>query len=376
MKSLGIKEENKEEIIGYLKEGKTSKAIGEIFGCSHNVVNNFIHKHNLSKYRPKINWEENKERLRKLRTEDNLSLTEIAKLFNVNPRTIWLKTKEFGFVKEIGQSKAEKLRQEKRICPICGKYFTPNDEEQVYCSPECSLVYIHKKVSKIPPKEILLEKLEENNWNYKKTGEGFKTNGTTVIGWSKKYGIHKPKLRYWSDVVDLESAQRKIDELGIKTIMDIHNNYPGLGSKLKRMKLIRSLKFPGLGGFDSKWEKDLFNLIKDNITFTSLEHNVTLDQECKNIKSLKFDIVLEYSNSKKVAIEIQGPYHFKDVFKSKEVVKKNDEIKYEYCVSHGIDLYYFTYDQSLLDTYGYPHYVYTDENLLLEKLKSYSLPSL
>lgn len=130
--------------------------------------------------------------------------------------------------------------------------------------------------------------------------------------------------------------------------------------------------------FDSSWEGNLYNYIvsySKDIGYTNILHNITLDPKCKYERPLIFDIVIEYPNSKKVVIEIQGPTHFKEVHKLKplEGVLKRDEIKYQYCLNNGIDLYYFTYDQSLLDTYGYPHYVYTDENLLLEKLKSYSL---
>lgn len=141
----------------------------------------------------------------------------------------------------------------------------------------------------------------------------------------------------------------------------------------------KEINFP-VSVFDSSWEGNLYNYIvsySKDIGYTNILHNITLDPECKYERPLIFDIVLEYSNSTKVVIEIQGPTHFKETYKSKplETVLKRDEIKYQYCLDNNIDLYYFTYDQNLLDKYGYPHYVYTSEDLLLERLKSYSSPS-
>ena len=79
-------------------------------------------------------------------------------------------------------------------------------------------------------------------------------------------------------------------------------------------------------------------------------------------------------------VEIQGPTHFRTIHDEDgsrlDSVLERDRIKYEYCVSHGIDIYYFTYDPKLLEDYSYPRYVYTSEDLLLEELRSYSLPGL
>lgn len=87
-----------------------------------------------------------------------------------------------------------------------------------------------------------------------------------------------------------------------------------------------------------------------------------------------FDIVITYPDTSKTAIEVHGVTHFKPTYLSKnksfEAVRERDNIKYTYCVEHNIPLYYFTYEKSLIDNYGYPRYIYTDETELLKVLKN------
>lgn len=381
-----IEENKKNEVIDYLKEGKTEKEIGELLGgFKYYEVHKFIEKYNLGKYRNKsrpressiapsvkVDWkdEKNLELLNKLYFEDKLSQEEIGKVFGVAQRTI------AGVIKRLGLTRKSIMKIfEDRVCPICKKVFTPKYRDQIYCSVECSSKSENReKKILISSKDEFIKILEKNNWNYRKTGKDLGVSDTAIRKLAKKYEIYKYKQKDWSDVVDLESAQRKIDELGIKTPTELYDYYGGLRDRVDKLNLRHLLKYPGLGNFDSSWEERMYTLIQDsNISYTFLEHNIILDPECKYINSLIFDIVLEYPDSHKAVIEIQGPTHFRNIYEeSYETVKQRDEIKYEYCVSHGIDLYYFTYEPKLLEDYGYPHYVYTDENLLLEKLKSYS----
>lgn len=127
--------------------------------------------------------------------------------------------------------------------------------------------------------------------------------------------------------------------------------------------------------------KTLFNYVTNYssiLRYNNLSHNVVLDLECKYKQPLVFDIVIDYGeNWSKTIIEVQGPTHFKPVYNDEkfEIIRERDEIKYNYCISNNINILYFTYDSSLVENYGYPHYVYTNENLLLDKLKELSLPS-
>lgn len=388
-------EEKEEIVINLLKEGKTFYEIAEAIGdgISSSALRAYSSKRGFSKYRPPektwINWEEKKDELRKLYFEDNLSQEEIGKYFRVSQRTISSVLKKFGFIKNpsrkpqrksLNKKKSSKIKQKR--CPVCGKLFISNNKGQIYCSMSC--FYKDKRKSNSIDSDKLKETLNNSDWNYTKTAEILGTTRLTIRTWVKKFGLTRPGSTSsfygskWSDLIDLESVQKKVDELGVKSKADLYKNYRGLYEKIKRMKLLRQIKYPK-SDFDSSWEEQLYSFIeKSNISYSSLKHNYIIDYEnCRYINPLSFDIVLEYSDSTKVAIEIQGPTHFKNVYEDKfEEVRKRDEIKYEYCISHNIDLYYFTYDQSLLDTYGYPHYVYTDENLLLEKLITYSLPSL
>lgn len=362
-------EEKEKEVIELLKEGKSKTEIGRALGFNPSTVGSYIHSRGLSKYRPApIDWKLEKEKLHKLYVKDKLSISYIRKIYKVSYNTLKNVLKDFGYLNNTAIPIISKEDPKKHICPICGESFIPRLDNQIYCSTECA----KQGQRRVPNKESLLKVLEDNNWNYTKTGKDFGVSDNAIKKWAVKCGIHKPKLRYWSDVVDRESAQKKIDELGIRTASELIDNYGGLSDKIGRLNLRSLLKFPGTE-FDSSWEERMFNLIKDNVSFTSLEHNVILDPECRYKHPLVFDIVIEYQDFTKTVIEIQGPTHFKTLYDDEgskyETVRKRDEIKYEYCMTHDIDLYYFTYEPKLLEDYGYPHYVYTDENLLLGKLQ-------
>lgn len=321
-------------------------------------------------------WEDEKENLRKLYVEEGLNQTELGKRYGCTQRQMSNILKSLGIIR----TEEDKLRLSKlknphlvRRCECCGKeFYAAGLKVGKYCSSECA----HEVLKKVPDKDTLLKQLEENDWNYTAVG---KLNGVSDNAIKKnavKFGIYFPKQKSWSDVNDLESAQKKIDELGVKTATDLHENYGGLADRIGRLNLTSELVYP-VSEFDSSWEESIFNLVKDNITYTNLSHNIVLDPECRYERPLIFDIVIEYSEYSKTVIEIQGVTHFKPVFNDEkfDTIRERDEIKYNYCISNNINILYFTYEPKLVEKYGYPHYIYTDENLLLDKLRELSLPS-
>ena len=392
MRKIRITEEEKEKIISYLGEGKSGREIGELLGYSESFINGYVRKNDLSKYKVKkfrgikVNWEDEKEHLKKLFFEDELSQEEIGEIFGVSYRTVGDALKRFGFTRDsiVPKKNKDDVRRKRsdlilkeRVCPICERLFTPKEKDQKYCSPKCSSI----SQRKLPKNdEVILEKLKENNWNYLKTGKEFGISDGAMKKWAINHGVHKSiqEKSKWSDVVDLESAQRKIEELKIRTASELNSNYGGLRYRLQNLDLIGKLKFSGTG-FDSLWKNNLYHLIETSLSYKSIQHNAKISSDCRYVNPLTFDIIIEYPDFHITTIEIQGPSHFTQIFSqssSLDIVQERDRIKYEYCMSHGIDLYYFTYEPKLLEKFGYPHYVYTDENLLLEKLKSYSSPSL
>lgn len=358
----------------------------------------FIKKHSLQKHRPKnrprkfkktprspriykiIDWgdEGNQKLFQKLYLEDKLSQEKIAETFGVSPGTVSIVAGKLGISRDRG-TVLRKYTPEEKVCPICGKTFTSKYESQEFCSKKCASLFSNSKKSKFPGEKIFLKTLEEKNWNYLQIGKFFGVSDNAVKKWAKKYGVHKSKQHSWLDVVDLESAQKKIEELGIRNSNDLYTYYNGLADKLRTRGLLEGIKYPNpKSEFDSSWEERIFRLIEDNITYSDLKHNYVLDPECKYVKALIFDIVIEFPDSSVTVIEIQGPTHFKEVFdaESFNTTRERDEIKYEYCVSHDINILYFTYEPKLLEDYGYPHPVFTSEDLLLEKIKSFSGSSL
>lgn len=229
----------------------------------------------------------------------------------------------------------------------------------------------------IPTKEELSMKLKELDTNVE-LGKFYGVSDSCIIKWLRRYNLYKPRFKDWSEVVDLESLQKVIDDLGIKSLSDLNDNFGGLSDRVYRLNISRNeIIFPDhLLDFDSSWEENLYNLISDErdiLSISKMRHNIQLSEDCKYVRPLIFDIVLDFNNSKKVAIEIQGPTHFKNVHDTLESVLIRDSIKYNYCINNDIEILYFTYEESLVSNYGYPHFVYTDETLLLNKLKEISL---
>ena len=377
-------DEEIKKIINYLEEGKTNGEISELLNSKKDHICYLIRKHDLSQYRnPKIDWNKKKDELRKLFIEDQLSQEEIADILGVSFTTIKNKTREFGFYRDPIVPKkgdVERTKREdrfvERYCTNCGKLFTTyHSSTQKFCSKKCSGEFCRI----IPKDEDLLKQLEDNDWNYALVGRLNGVDGNSISNRLKRAGLYKSKQNDWSDVVDLESAQKKVNELGIRTPTELYKNYGGLADRLVRFDLISDISYSGID-FDSSWEESLFNYIADYsdiLGYLNISHNIKLDKDCKYERPLIFDIVIDYGrNLAKTVIEVQGITHFKNIHGTLEDVLMRDEIKYNYCITHDINILYFTYDKSLVDTYDYPHYVYTDENLLLDKLKEFSLPSI
>lgn len=83
------------------------------------------------------------------------------------------------------ESKIAKPKKEKeeRFCKFCGKKLKAGQKN--YCSQE----HLHLAVSKTPPLEELLLKLNEFGWNKTKTGKYFGVSDKAVHKWVKKFNL-------------------------------------------------------------------------------------------------------------------------------------------------------------------------------------------
>ena len=118
----------------------------------------------------------------------------------------------------------------------------------------------------------------------------------------------------------------------------------------------------------SSMEDDIENfLIENKIKYTHQKKFDWLGRQ-----SLDF-----YLDDVNIAIECQGKQHFKPVnFKGEdkkivdekfEIIKKNDEKKYNLCIEHGINLLYYTNNDNYKNE-KYPHSLFTDKNKLLDEI--------
>lgn len=117
-------------------------------------------------------------------------------------------------------------------------------------------------------------------------------------------------------------------------------------------------------GTKSSWEYTLKFDIDNNIPGLKYEINSFM---CPLTKS-SYDIA---SQEIKVIIEILGPTHYFNVYKSGNKFERKpeiDRIKHDYAISQGYTILYYTKDKRLLKNYNFPYPVYTDREQLISKL--------
>lgn len=119
------------------------------------------------------------------------------------------------------------------------------------------------------------------------------------------------------------------------------------------------------------YEKQLVKFIKENID-TEVEENIRpnwLKNEKTN-RNMELDI---YLPKYKIAIEYQGRHHFVNIYKDNNSFERliyTDKEKHRLCNELGIRLFYFTKDERNIPT-EYFDKIYTNENELLEEIRSY-----
>lgn len=182
---------------------------------------------------------------------------------------------------------------------------------------------------------------------------------SSVIKYVSKFNTPFEAIQYYVIKNNLKST----DEL-YKNWAILYINYFLLLSNEEK-----ELIFPGCTkgkGWEIKMEEDLQREFSDYTIVSQKKFD-----DCKSIRKLPFDFALyPPSGSKLIAlIEVHGGFHFKNGHESLEEVRKRDIIKYEYCKKNNIPLFYFTYEPSLVEKYGYPYFVYTDFEELMKAIR-------
>jgi len=176
----------------------------------------------------------------------------------------------------------------------------------------------------------------------------------------------------WDDYNSVSDFQKFIDENNITSKKDFNTRFRGLWQRARNRDFLKDLKFCGDPIYDSVWEKDLTELIiKELPEDTTVQTHIILTG-CIDKGPLELDLLIKLGD-REVAIEIQGPYHFKTQFNKLEkyvVNRKHDIQKNRYLTNSNIPLLYFSYSRELVETFGYPYYISLDEKELLKDIKT------
>ena len=122
---------------------------------------------------------------------------------------------------------------------------------------------------------------------------------------------------------------------------------------------------------ESSWEKELYNIIKNNSNFINLQKQVKFS-DCINKYELPFDITFSLLNGKLGIIEGQGPVHYATIHNEKSFIRtrKNDIIKNKWArEKEDIYLFYYSESNEHLNDNCYPYYIYTSIKELLNDIK-------
>lgn len=190
----------------------------------------------------------------------------------------------------------------------------------------------------------------------------------------------------------IEDFQNYIDTNNVQSYYQFMKEHRNIYLKYIRLELRKTsapLKFPndevdGKGFvFRSTWEKELAKILTDNQIEYQREYSFSqLRGKGEKSRPARFDFYLPQYN---ILIEIQGPHHFFP-YHEKMLDEKTKSVKYylakrymdfkkhRYIQEHRKDckILYYAHGKDgkyLVETYGYPYYVYTDIKLLLKDIK-------
>lgn len=175
----------------------------------------------------------------------------------------------------------------------------------------------------------------------------------------------------WESYNSVDDFQMFINDNNVTSKKNFNTRFRGLWQRARNRNLLKDLKFCGDPVYDSAWEKGITELLVKELPKDAEIRVHEILTGCIDKAPLELDILIELNN-KKVAIEIQGPYHFNTAFNKLEKYianRKHDILKHRYLLSIGIPILYFSYGEDLIDTFGYPYYILLKEEDLLKDVK-------
>ena len=176
----------------------------------------------------------------------------------------------------------------------------------------------------------------------------------------------------WDDYNSVDDFQKFIDENNITSKKNFNTRFRGLWQRARNRDFLKDLKFCGDPIYDSVWEKNIVELLRKELPKETEIQTHTILTSCVDKGPLKLDIMICLNNTK-IAIEIQGPYHFNTTFNKLDKYvanRKHDIQKHRYFVESNIPILYFSYSEELIEEFGYPYYISLKEDELLKDIKS------
>ena len=176
----------------------------------------------------------------------------------------------------------------------------------------------------------------------------------------------------WDGYNTVSDFQKFINENNITSKKNFNTRFRGLWQRAKNRDFLKDLKFCGDPVYDSVWEKNIVELLQRELPKDTEIQTHTILTSCVDKGPLKLDIMICLNNTK-IAIEIQGPYHFNTTFNKLDKYvtnRKHDIQKHRYFINSGIPILYFSYSEELIEEFGYPYYISLKEDELLKDIKS------
>ena len=175
----------------------------------------------------------------------------------------------------------------------------------------------------------------------------------------------------WDKYNSVSDFQKFINENNITNKKNFNTRFRGLWQRARNRNFLNDLKFCGDPVYDSVWEKNIVELLKDKLPKeVDIQTHIILT-ECIDKAPLELDILIRFKETK-IAIEIQGPYHFNTVFNRNEkyiLNRKHDIQKHRYFSKLNMPILYFSYNEDLIKEFGYPYYIILKEDELLKDIK-------
>jgi len=181
------------------------------------------------------------------------------------------------------------------------------------------------------------------------------------IKWKIKQPVRVlPKeKRDWSHITKLEQVQDFVYKNSVVNQSDLYKRFRGLANKFSGQ--LNLINYVGPMNITTGEAYLIRNLIKYNVNFVFQKTY----PDCRNIEAYRFDLHLVDFD---ILLEYHGAAHFGEGIRYSEKRIEADKVKNEYAKSHGIRIYYFTFEKKLYEERGYFDKVYTDIDELFSEM--------